>query len=80
MTLHIRDESKTSPNGLQALKDTTLTIPAPIYDLLGPYGSGKSTLMRTIASLQEPNTVWIRLGELDVVRHLPGAGIRSARF
>jgi ABC-type phosphate/phosphonate transport system ATPase subunit len=27
MTLHIRDVSKTYPNGVQALKDVTLTIP-----------------------------------------------------
>jgi ABC-type phosphate/phosphonate transport system ATPase subunit len=28
MTLHIRDESKTYPNGVQALKDVTITIGA----------------------------------------------------
>lgn len=53
MTLHIRDVSKTYSNGVQALKDVTLTIPAGMYGLLGPNGSGKSTLMRTIATLQE---------------------------
>jgi ABC-type multidrug transport system ATPase subunit len=68
MELHIRGISKTYPNGVQALKDVTLTIPAGMYGLLGPNGSGKSTLMRTIATLQEPDKGSIRLGELDVLR------------
>jgi ABC-2 type transport system ATP-binding protein len=62
MELHIRGVSKTYANGVQALKDVTLTIPAGMYGLLGPNGSGKSTLMRTIATLQEPDEGSIRLG------------------
>ena len=46
MELEIRGVSKTSANGVQALKDVTLTIPAGMYGLLGPNGAGKSTLMR----------------------------------
>ena len=68
MELHIRDVSKTYPNGVQALKDVTLTIPAGMYGLLGPNGAGKSTLMRILATLQEPDSGTIRLGDLDVVR------------
>ncbi|HEU4883262.1 MAG TPA: ABC transporter ATP-binding protein [Longimicrobium sp.] len=68
MELHIRDVSKTYPNGVQALKDVTLTIPAGMYGLLGPNGAGKSTLMRILATLQEPDVGTIRLGDLDVVR------------
>ena len=68
MELHIRNLSKTYPNGAQALKDVTLTIPAGMYGLLGPNGSGKSTLMRTIATLQEPDEGSIRLGDIDVLR------------
>jgi ABC-2 type transport system ATP-binding protein len=56
MTLRIRDVSKTCPDGVQALKDVTLTIPAGMYGLLGPNGAGKSTLMRMIATLQEPDS------------------------
>jgi ABC-type multidrug transport system ATPase subunit len=67
MELQIRGVSKTYANGVQALKEVTLTIPAGMYGLLGPNGSGKSTLMRTIATLQEPDTGSIRLGELDVL-------------
>jgi ABC-2 type transport system ATP-binding protein len=68
MHLAIRGISKTYPNGVQALKDVTLTIPPGMYGLLGPNGAGKSTLMRTIATLQEPDAGSIRLGELDVLR------------
>jgi ABC-2 type transport system ATP-binding protein len=76
MELHIRDVSKTYPNGVQALKGVTLTIPAGMYGLLGPNGAGKSTLMRILATLQEPDSGSIHLGDpsagsgqaLDVVR------------
>jgi ABC-2 type transport system ATP-binding protein len=68
MELHIRDVSKTYSNGVQALKDVTLTIPAGMYGLLGPNGAGKSTLMRMIATLQEPDAGTIHLGDLDVVQ------------
>ncbi|GAB2471147.1 multidrug ABC transporter ATP-binding protein [Hymenobacter qilianensis] len=68
MQLAIQHLSKTYPNGVQALKDVSLTIPAGMYGLLGPNGAGKSTLMRTIATLQAPDTGSIHLGELDVLR------------
>ncbi|HVF00503.1 MAG TPA: ATP-binding cassette domain-containing protein [Rubrobacteraceae bacterium] len=40
---------------MQALKDVTLTIPVEIYGLLCPNGASKSTLMRILATLQEPD-------------------------
>ena len=55
MELHIRDLSKTYPNGMQALKDVSLTIPPGMFGLLGRNGAGKSTLMRILATLQEPD-------------------------
>jgi ABC-type multidrug transport system ATPase subunit len=67
MELQIQGVSKTYPNGVQALHDVTLTIPAGMYGLLGPNGAGKSTLMRIIATLQEPDEGSIRLGDLDVL-------------
>ena len=67
MQLDIRNISKTYPNGVHALKDVTLTIPAGMYGLLGPNGAGKSTLMRILATLQEPDTGTIHLGDIDVV-------------
>ena len=67
MNLQITNLSKTYPNGVQALKNVTLTIPQGMYGLLGPNGAGKSTLMRILATLQEPDQGSVRLGEIDVV-------------
>ncbi|HEV2863899.1 MAG TPA: ABC transporter ATP-binding protein [Pyrinomonadaceae bacterium] len=67
MELQIRKLSKTYPNGVEALKDITLTVPQGMYGLLGPNGAGKSTLMRTIATLQEPDAGSIHLGDIDVL-------------
>ena len=57
----------TYSNGVQALKDVTLTIPTGMYGLLGPNGAGKSTLMRMIATLQEPDEGSIHFGDIDVL-------------
>jgi ABC-2 type transport system ATP-binding protein len=67
MELQIRKLSKTYSNGVEALKEITLTVPQGMYGLLGPNGAGKSTLMRTIATLQEPDAGSIRLGDIDVL-------------
>ena len=68
MELRITNISKKYPNGVQALKDVTLTIPNGMYGLLGPNGAGKSTLMRTLATLQNPDEGSIRLGDIDVLK------------
>ena len=68
LELQIRGVSKTYANGVHALKDVTLTIPAGMYGLLGPNGAGKSTLMRMLATLQEPDSGTIALGSIDVIR------------
>ena len=68
MELTIRNISKSYPNGVQALHNVSLTIPAGMYGLLGPNGAGKSTLMRILATLQEPDQGEIYLGDIDVVR------------
>ena len=66
--LQIRSVSKTYANGVQALKDVTLTIPAGMYALVGENGAGKSTLMRILATLQEADEGSVQLGALDVLR------------
>lgn len=66
--LVIDNLSKTYPNGVQALRNVSLRIPAGMFGLLGPNGAGKSTLMRTIATLQEPDSGSIRMGALDVLK------------
>lgn len=65
--LQIRHVSKTYANGVQALKDVSLTITAGMYGLLGANGAGKSTLMRILATLQDPDAGSIMLGDIDVV-------------
>ncbi len=67
MELHIRDVAKAYPNGVQALKHVSLTIPFGMYGLLGPNGAGKSTLMRILATLQDADAGSVRLGEIDVL-------------
>ena len=67
MQLKISNLSKTYPNGVQALKDVSLTINNGLFGLLGPNGAGKSSLMRTIATLQDSDTGSIFLDNLDVL-------------
>jgi len=59
--------SKRYANGVQALKNVSLTIPAGMFGLLGPNGAGKSTLMRILATLQDADGGSARLGDLDVL-------------
>jgi len=59
--------SKRYANGVQALKNVSLTIPAGMFGLLGPNGAGKSTLMRILATLQDADGGSARLGALDVL-------------
>ncbi len=67
MGLEIANLSKTYSNGVQALKNVTLSIPNGMYGLLGPNGAGKSTLMRILATLQAPDAGNVRLGGIDVL-------------
>ncbi|MBI3501291.1 MAG: ABC transporter ATP-binding protein [Bacteroidetes bacterium] len=68
MELIITNLSKTYSNGVQALKNVSLTIPRGMFGLLGPNGAGKSTLMRTVATLQEADSGSITLDGLDVLK------------
>jgi len=68
MELVIRNVSKRYANGVQALEDVSLTIPAGMYGLLGPNGAVKSTLMRILATIQEPDAGTVRLGDVDVLK------------
>ena len=71
MELQIRGISKAYPNGVRALKDVSLTIPAGMYGLLGPNGAGKSTLMRILATLQEADSGSATLADPS----LPGGNV-----
>ena len=69
MQLKIQNLSKTYPNGVQALKNVSLTINNGLFGLLGPNGAGKSSLMRTIATLQDADSGSVFLDDLDVLNH-----------
>ena len=56
MAVTISGLSKTYPNGVQALKNVSLTVGNNMFGLLGPNGAGKSTLMRIVATLQDPDS------------------------
>lgn len=68
MELKIENLSKTYSNGVQALKDVTLTIPQGMFGLLGPNGAGKSSLMRTLATLQQADSGTVQMGEIDILK------------
>ena len=67
-TLRISNLSKTYANGVQALKNLTLTIGTNMFGLLGPNGAGKSTLMRTVATLQDADSGEVSFGSLNVLK------------
>jgi len=68
MKLIISNLSKTYSNGLKALDNINMEIGSGMFGLLGPNGVGKSSLMRTIATLQEPDSGSITLGDIDVIK------------
>ncbi|MEM1134423.1 MAG: ABC transporter ATP-binding protein [Bacteroidota bacterium] len=68
MKLEINNLSKTYSNGVQALKNVSLTIGKGMFGLLGQNGAGKSTLMRTIATLQDADMGSISFNGIDVFK------------
>ena len=66
-TLIINNLTKTYPNGVKALDNINLKITNGMFGLLGSNGAGKSSLMRTIASLQEPSSGSVSFNNIDVV-------------
>jgi len=72
MKLVISSLSKTYANGVNALKDVSLTLNNGMFGLLGPNGAGKSSLMRTIATLQEADKGSIFLDDLNVLKNKTG--------
>src|SRR3954451_18693319 len=55
-----------------ALDDVTVTVPdGSLTALLGPSGGGKSTLLRVIAGLKEPDEGTVIIGDQEVTDHPP---------
>jgi len=68
MRLVIDSLSKTYPNGVQAIKQVSLTLSEGMFGLLGPNGAGKSSLMRTIATLQEADEGSAWLDDINILK------------
>lgn len=66
-TLTIENLTKIYPNGVKALNGINLKITNGMFGLLGANGAGKSSLMRTIASLQEPSEGSINFNDVDII-------------
>jgi len=68
-TLNIQKISKTYSNGTHALDNVSLTIENGMFGLLGANGAGKSSLMRTIATLQSPSAGRILFNSIDIQKN-----------
>ena len=66
MSLSIQKVSKTYEKKVKALSGVSLNIGKGVFGLLGPNGSGKTSLMRTIATLQEPDEGQILYEDVDI--------------
>ena len=77
--LVIRNLVKEYRKGVPVLRDISLTISEPgIVAIIGPSGTGKSTLIRCINRLVDPTSGSIMLGGTDLAK-LQGAPLRAAR-
>jgi ABC-2 type transport system ATP-binding protein len=54
---------------VKALDDLSLTVdPGTVFALLGPNGSGKTTIVRILTTLLRPDSGVARIGDYDVIR------------
>jgi ABC-2 type transport system ATP-binding protein len=61
---------------IQALDELSLEVdPGTVFALLGPNGSGKTTIVRILTTLLRPDSGTARVGDYDVVRD--GQSVRS---
>ena len=71
--------SKEYVRGKIVLRDISLSVAdVGITAIIGPSGTGKSTLLRCINRLVEPTSGSIRIGGLDICK-LSGSDLRAAR-
>lgn len=65
--LEIEALSHVYPNGTRALDRVSLSIDRGLFGLLGPNGAGKSSLMRIVATLQQPSAGKVTFDRVDVL-------------
>lgn len=65
--LKIENLNKTYSNGIKAINNISLEIDRGIFGLLGANGAGKSSLMRTLATLQNADSGEIKLDNIDIL-------------
>ena len=71
MAIEVRDVNK-SFGKTPVLRDISIDINSgSLTALLGPSGGGKSTLLRVIAGLEQPDTGTVRINEVDATRLTP---------
>ena len=69
MNLSIQNLNKVYANGIKAIDNVNLELGNGMFGLLGPNCAGKSSLMRTIATLQEPDSGSIILNGLNILEN-----------
>lgn len=77
--LEIKNLNKIYPNGHQALKDVSFSVPAGEFlVIIGLSGSGKSTMLRCINRLHDPTSGEINFYGTDTTK-VKGAALRKIR-
>jgi len=64
-TIMTQTLNKVYHGGVYALNNVDLTIPPGMFGLLGPNGTGKTTLIRILAGIVRPTSGTIRIGAYD---------------
>ena len=70
--LKIEGLTKTYAGGILALNRVDLEIPSGVFGLLGPNGSGKTTFMKILATLLEPDSGAAEMNGIDLINDKHG--------
>jgi ABC-2 type transport system ATP-binding protein len=67
--LKIQSLTKTYPNHIRALNGVSLNISPGMFGLLGPNVAGKTTLMKILATLLEPDSGEAEFNGVDIIAY-----------